>query len=224
MFWVGVFCLPNHWFDPLLHWALYLFLQCILDFRFDVIHFLLVIFIISISFIILLSILTIITLNSYLINCLSPFHLSHLVENPLVPSFGACFFVSAFYLPLCVCFYVLSRSVMTPCFGRVALCSQWLMGPSGVDSLIAWAGYSKNVPCACYVGPPVIIQSWLLLIHLCVGSMHRLAGSEAQPTIQQENYYAGAEVEFASGWFCACWNFPMDILLMKLIGFCSVFV
>ena len=63
---------------------------------------------VSMSFFMLLSILIIITLNT-LINCLSPFLLV-LLENSLVLSFGTCFFIFPFRLPLCVCFYVLGRT------------------------------------------------------------------------------------------------------------------
>ena len=57
------------------------------------------------SFFMLLSILIIITLNS-LINCLLPFTLALFLEISPVLLFGARFFISLFWLPLCVFFYV----------------------------------------------------------------------------------------------------------------------
>ncbi|KAF6088476.1 hypothetical protein HJG60_008301 [Phyllostomus discolor] len=37
-----------------------------------------------------------------------------------VLSFAPCFFVSSFWQPPCVCFYVLGRPAFTPCLGSVA--------------------------------------------------------------------------------------------------------
>ena len=42
------------------------------------------------------------------------------------------------------------------------------VGSIGTVSLTIWSGCSRNAPCV-YVSHPVIIESWLLLAHLCVG-------------------------------------------------------
>ena len=69
-----------------------------------------------------------------LINRLPPFHLALFLEIPPILKFGACFFVSPFLLPLCVCFYMLNRTAMTSRFGGVAFCSRCSMRASGAVS------------------------------------------------------------------------------------------
>ena len=61
------------------------------------------------SFFMLLSVLIIITLNSLSDKLFTSISFSVLLENFLVLSFGACFFVFAFWPPLCISFYVLGR-------------------------------------------------------------------------------------------------------------------
>ena len=101
-------------------------------------------------------------------NCLPPFHLGVSLEISPVLSFGACFFVSPFWLPLSVSFYVLNRTAVTPRLGGVAFCSSRPVGPSGAIFLVTWAGCSGNDPCVSCVGSPVITGSSWLLSHLWV--------------------------------------------------------
>ena len=64
-------------------------------------------------------------LTLYLTNCLLLFHSDLFLEMSPLLSFGACFFVSPFWL-LLVCFHLLGRYAMTPTLGRVALCQNVL--------------------------------------------------------------------------------------------------
>lgn len=95
--------------------------------------------------------------------------------------------------------------------------------PKEIVSLIIWDGCSKIIPCTHYVGPPIIIEFCLLLVHSCVESTLRLAYNEAQPL-------PGCKL------LCGCCShkanspqqglvpvvIPWDIPLVKLIGSCSV--
>ena len=58
--------------------------------------------------------------------CLSPFCLVSFLEFWSVLWFGPCFFVSSFWQPPCVCFYVLGRAAMLPCLSSMAYCSRCL--------------------------------------------------------------------------------------------------
>ena len=87
-------CLPNHWLGPLLHLTYsfsfsVLFISDIAFFISDWSPFM-----VSTSFLMLLSMRIIITPNS-VSDILPPFHLV-LLKNPLVLSFGVCFFVFSF--------------------------------------------------------------------------------------------------------------------------------
>ena len=53
-------------------------------------------------------------------------------------------------------------------------------------TLFTWA-------CACYVGPPVLIESLLPLAHLFMGSTLRLVDVKAQPPTQCASCFAGAD-------------------------------
>lgn len=66
----------------------------------------------------------------------------------------------------------------------VALYRRWLVGPSVTASLFTRCGCSNDILCACCMGPPAVIEYWLLLAHLCMGSTFRLADSGAQPSTQ----------------------------------------
>ena len=68
------------------------------------------------------------------------------------------FFASPILAAVCVCFYVLGRSAMTPGLGRVPLYST--MGINGPVSLIILAGCFRDVPCVGYVDPLVVIESF----------------------------------------------------------------
>ena len=98
-------------------------------------------FMISISFFILLkfslsSLSTFITIvfNSVSGILLASIHLVLFLEMSPILSFWTCFFVSPFWLLLCVCFYVLGRAATSPRLGRVALRSRHSVGFSGIVS------------------------------------------------------------------------------------------
>ena len=110
-----------------------------------------------------------------------PFYLVLFLEISLSPQF---------WLPLCVCFCVLGRSVVSPSLGRVALCSRCPMGHNRAVSLIMLVEWSRSVPCVAYVIPPIVVESWLLLAHIWVGLTLRMAGCEDWPQ-QYMSYYAG---------------------------------
>ena len=57
----------------------------------------------------------------YSADCLLPFHLVLFLEISSFVVFlcETCFFASSFWLPLCVCLYVLGRFVMFPSLGRL---------------------------------------------------------------------------------------------------------
>lgn len=100
------------------------------------------------------------------------------------------------------------------------------MGPSGTVFLITRTGCSKNVPSACSLGPLVVIESWLLFAHLCMGLILKLDDSEVQPPTQHAGYYASADHmkwNFNSAEFGDCQYISLDVPLVKLIGSCSDF-
>ena len=75
------------------------------------------------------SLSTLITiLLNFICSKLPPFHLGLFLETSPILSFGVYFFVYSFWLLLCVCFYVLGKSAMTPSFGSMAICIMCLMG------------------------------------------------------------------------------------------------
>ena len=84
-----------------------------------------------------------ITLNSYVEDCLSPFCLALFLRFCFILSFGTYSFISSFFLTLCVCFYVLGRSAISPCLERVALCRRYPLGFSSMVSL----EYSRSILC-----------------------------------------------------------------------------
>ena len=113
---------------------------------------------------------------------------------------------ASFYLFLCI-----SRLAMTPSLCRVTLFSKCPVGPSGTVSTIAWSGYSRSVPCVCYVSPPVVLSldcfwaicvwgqpsAWLAVKNdklLCKGWPH--------------------EGEFTLAGYCACQDLLLDLALM----------
>ena len=96
------------------------------------------------SFISLNTLITII-LNSVSSQLLASISFSSFSRGSSVLSFGACFFLSPFWLPLCVCSYVLCRSAMTPRLCEVALCSRCPVACSGAVPLFTWPGCSRNV-------------------------------------------------------------------------------
>ena len=69
-----------------------------------------------------------------MIDCFPPFYLALFLEIPHFFHLGP---VSSFCLFLCICLYVLDRSVMTPSLPGVALSSRCLAGYSSVISLIS---------------------------------------------------------------------------------------
>ena len=82
-------------------------------------------------------------------------------------SYGTCFFVSPFWLPFCVCFYVLSKASKSPSLINMALCSRCPVAQS-------WEGShckTSLVPAHAPLGPPVKIQlailRWLIVL-LCL--------------------------------------------------------
>ena len=106
-------CLLKRWFRPLLHLTYCLLLLGIIYFRYCILYFWLLLFYSYYVFFSCYCIFYNHYSKLYLINCLSPFHLGLLLENSLVLSFGVCFFVFPFWLPLCVCFCVLDKSAKT---------------------------------------------------------------------------------------------------------------
>ena len=78
--------------------------------------------------------------------------LSSFLEFCSVLSLGTCLFVSSLYPPPCVCFYVLGRGAISPMVGRVAFCSRYSVGPSGIASLITQAEHLRYVPPPHHVG------------------------------------------------------------------------
>ena len=73
-----------------------------------------------------------IILKTFLVNCLSPFHLILKLSYFIFFLFSRCLFVYSFCLILCVCFYVLSISATSPGLGKVALCRRCPVGLSGM--------------------------------------------------------------------------------------------
>lgn len=73
------------------------------------------------------------------------------------------FFISPFWLPLCI--WVLSRSAMFPNLGMMASYSRCVVELRVSFSLFTWARCSRNIPFVWYVNPPVLIEILLLLAH-----------------------------------------------------------
>lgn len=69
----------------------------------------------------------------------------------------------------------------------------------------------------------VVIESQLLLDHLCVGSTLRLADSETQPPTQRAGCCAVLSVDSPKQRWC-CQHLPVDVLLVKLLGLCSAII
>ena len=102
----------------------------------------------------LLNIFMVITTNS-LLGRLSPLCLI-LLGLYLVPLFEIYSSVSSF-CPMCYFyFYVVGRSVMSPCCGEMALCRRCPLGPSSV--LVSGEGHMLwGTLCVACMGPPVLV-------------------------------------------------------------------
>lgn len=81
-----------------------------------------------------------------------------------------------------------------------------------------WVLYECFLSTLC--GSSFVIESWFLLAHSCVGLTLRLANSEAQPT--QHASCWSHETKFASAGFGFGLDFPVDMLLVNLIGSCYI--
>lgn len=82
------------------------------------------------------------------------------------------------------------------------------------------AGCSRNgFFCGLY-WLPIVIESWLLLTCSCMGSALRLADSWTDPIPAYKPLCRRSpqEAELASAEFGACWDLPLHMLLVKLIG------
>ena len=102
-------------------------------------------------------------LNSASCSLLVSILFNSFLEFCSVLSFGPCYFVSSFWQPLCVCFYVFGRAATSP-----------RRGSSGTASSITQAGYSRYTHCVGCVYPAVVVEHWFLLAHprsvFCPGS------------------------------------------------------
>ena len=91
----------------------------------------------------------------HLLDCLTPLFLD---LCSVLPD-GFCFFISPFWLPFCVCFYILSKALKFPGLISVDLCSRYPVAQS-------WERFSFRpslTPACAPPGPPVMIQA----IHRC---------------------------------------------------------
>ena len=150
----------------------------------------------------------------YLVDYLPSFYLVLFLEIFPVLLFGACFFVSSFWLPLCFC--RLSRSSMSPSLVRVALYSRCPVGPSDANSLITWAGCSWNVICMHYV------------CFDCCWTIHTWGRPSSWQTVRSSPAWTAVhellcrrwphKAEFASAGFDALWALSLNGPLVKLIG------
>ena len=161
----------NHWFDLLLHLICYWLLLVYFWFQFCIFISDWLFFMVYMSFSMLLkfllsslSILIIIVLNSICGRLLASISLSSFSENFFSYFIWGMFFISLFWLPLCICFCVLGTSAMSPSLGRVALCNSCPVAPSKTDSLISRARWPRSVFCVSYVCSPGV-EPWLLLAH-----------------------------------------------------------
>ena len=101
---------PNHWFHSWLHrlHSKFFFISISVSSVSNWIFLMLLTS--SLSF---LSILKLVFWTLHLIDCLSPFRFILFLEVWSVHSFGPYFFVSSFWQPPCVCFYVLGGAALT---------------------------------------------------------------------------------------------------------------
>ena len=162
----------------------------------------------------------------FMINCLPPFDLALFLEISPILSFGACLFLFPVWLSVCVCFYVLCSYAMTPSLRRVALCSRCPVRASGIMSLITRAGCFRYVPCVGYLGPPAVIESWLLMACLCVGSTLKLTvgwlwGSTLTTVYELLCRCWPHKVEFTLAGSGACQDLLLYMPLVKPTGSCS---
>ena len=92
----------------------------------------------------------------HLLDYLTPFFL----DLCSALSYGFCFFVFPYWLPFCVCFYILSKTPKTSGLISIALCSRYPEAQS-------WEGFSCRpnlAPVCAPLGAPVKIQQ---AIHRC---------------------------------------------------------
>ena len=142
-------------------------------------------------------------------------------------SFGAC--LSLHFGCLCVYFYIVSVSAMSPGLVRVASQSRYLVRPSGAVSLIAWFGFSRCAPCVNCVCPPVVFESWLLWpvsagFDPQVGWLWRLAPNTSHKLLcsdwpQRVGYVLVRSVTAETSlWVCLLWRCLDGVLLWSVVG------
>ena len=91
-----------------------------------------------------------------------------------IETFWTCFFTFSFCLHPCVCFYILGRAATSLSFGRVASWSRCPMGPvASLHGHLSWLLQVYSGVC-----PPVVVESWFLLVHPCEILTLRLIGCE----------------------------------------------
>ena len=146
----------------------------------------------------LVSIFVSITLNSFLINCLSPFCLVPFLEFCLVLSFGKYSFVSSLCLTLCVSFYVLGRSAPYPSLERVALCVVQF-------PMVTRASFSWGFPCLGCMHPLIVVGPQLLWAHWLRELAPGLAGCIAWLWLRR-CAVGGTDPQVGAPWRgCWCW-------------------
>ena len=150
----------------------------------------------------------------YLVNFLLSFHLALFLEISLV-SFGTFFFVSRFWLPLFVCFYVLARSALTPSLSGVVLCSRWC---SLLDHLI-WM--LQEFPLCGFCGPSCCNSIWIAIGSFLYGIAPQggwLWDSTLITVCELLCRSWSHEAVFPSAGFGVFQDPSLNMLLVKLIG------
>ena len=105
----------------------------------------------------------------------------------------------------------------------MALCNRCHVGLNVTVSLVTWARCSRNVLHVGYINPIVVVESWLLLVHLWFGLNVGLADYKDRPptTVQGLCRDLSHEAEFDPAGSGACQDLPLGVPLMNLIGLCS---
>ena len=139
-----------------------------------------------------------------------------------VLSFGICFFVTTFWWPLCVHFYVLGRTAASPGLGGVALCSRYSVGSSGTASPINHWAYQVSPRSHADCVQSLVLESWLFLV--CQWKVFTLRPISCiyglwPPTTVEDHLCRGPshKIELTSAGFGVCWACPLSVSFMGVV-------
>ena len=168
----------------------------------------------------LLGILITITLKPISGKLLAPISFSYFFGDFSRILYETCFFVSTFCLPLFVCFYILARSSMAPSLHWVTLCEGVLWSqvePSPWSSELGASGRFL-------VWVMWVLLEWLRLeFYRPICARGQLSGWLTVRINFNDSIWVVVQVLTTQrgillSWVSSCWDFPLDMWLLKLIG------